>query len=141
FVARVFACLYRDEVAGVILIDSSHPEQQERMPRYHMTHYPGGTWLYLALERARPLGLQRALRDLGLRKAGGIPSARQRRADQAEMVAVKAMSRDTAALDGDLRHLPLAVLTKSPPDPNDLAGSRLERAQISTYPAWKSLQD
>ena len=30
---RLFASLYRSEVAGMVLVDSSHPEQEKRFPQ------------------------------------------------------------------------------------------------------------
>ena len=32
FTVRLYASLYRSEVAGMVLVDSSHPEQQKRLP-------------------------------------------------------------------------------------------------------------
>jgi len=40
-VARVFIHLYPGEVAGLALIDASHPEMSERQPKTHLREYPG----------------------------------------------------------------------------------------------------
>jgi pimeloyl-ACP methyl ester carboxylesterase len=95
-IARVFARLYPEEVAGLALIEATHPEIQTRLTPFHITHYRGGTLPYVAFERLRPLGLQRLAQDLGLRKAGDIDWASQRRAGESELLAVRAICRDTA---------------------------------------------
>jgi len=55
-IVRVFTALYPGEVAGPALIDSSHPEQEERLPRVELTDYPGGIKVMVASWWARPLG-------------------------------------------------------------------------------------
>jgi pimeloyl-ACP methyl ester carboxylesterase len=106
-----FAALYPDEVAGVTLIDSSHPQQRQKLPRTHISQHPIGALLWVARDWAQPLGLRRLARDLGLRKANGIPTARHRRADTAEFLAVQALARQTRETADSLGSLPLAVLT------------------------------
>jgi pimeloyl-ACP methyl ester carboxylesterase len=111
YVVRVFAALYPNEVAGVALIDSSHPQQRQKLPRTHISQRPIGALLWVARDWAQPLGLRRLARDLGLRKANGIPTARHRRADTAEFLAVQALARQTRETADSLGSLPLAVLT------------------------------
>ncbi|MGA4992974.1 alpha/beta fold hydrolase [Nonomuraea bangladeshensis] len=60
FVVYMFAA-YRDEVAGVVLLDASHPEQHRRLPGYH--NY---TIRNAARRRVRWFGLRRLARDVGL---------------------------------------------------------------------------
>jgi pimeloyl-ACP methyl ester carboxylesterase len=131
--ARVFIHLYPGEVAGLALIDPSHPKMGERLPRSHMTHSPSGRMLYVALERARPLGIQRLSRDLALRRADIIPWARKRRADESELLALNAICRQTGEMTGDLGNLPLAVLTASEFGRQDRPRAR--------YQSWLVLQD
>jgi len=141
FVVRVFIGMYPDEVAGLALIDASHPEMPKRLPRTALWHYPAGHLLTAAREWLRPLGLCRLACDLGIRRSGSVPSARGRRADAAEIAGIKARCRETLTIVGNLGDLPLVVLTSNAVDPNDAPGSRQERGQKRFYPAWAVMQD
>jgi pimeloyl-ACP methyl ester carboxylesterase len=62
YIARVFAARHPELVAGVVLVDSSHPDQDIRLqdrPRF-------GAW-QVARRLAWPQGLTRLAVDLGLR--------------------------------------------------------------------------
>jgi len=137
-VARVFIQLYPDEVAGLALIDSSHPGQKSRLPKLEMRNYRGGKLLEAALAWTRPLGLRRLARDLGLRESASVGWSRHRRAGYGELLAFDAICRDVAGGFGDLR---LAVVTSSELDPNQPTGSRAQRDRSLFYPPWAALQD
>ncbi len=137
-VARVFIQLYREEVAGLALIDSSHPGQKSRLPKLEMRNYRGGKLLEAALAWTRPLGLRRLARDLGLRESASVGWSRHRRAGYGELLAFDAICRDVAGGFGDLR---LAVVTSSELDPNQPTGSRAQRDRSLFYPPWAALQD
>lgn len=139
FVVRVFVKMYPNEVAGLALIDSSHPEQRERLPKTHWRDYPGGMLAAIAYMWMRPLGLRRLSRDLGLRNTGDMLWARQRRGDAKEMLAYKEMCRETATLVGNLGDLPLAVLTSARIDPN--YSPRLQRGRDRFYEVWTVMQN
>jgi pimeloyl-ACP methyl ester carboxylesterase len=142
-VARFFIQRYRGEVAGLALIDSSHPGQRGRLPKTEMRDYPGGKLLEAGLAWARPLGLRRMARDLGLRQAADRDAAHSdwschRRADIAELFAFDAICREVT---GGLGDLPLAVVTSSELDPNRPPASRAQRARSRFYRVWATLQD
>ncbi len=61
FDVRVFAGLYRSEVAGMVLVDSSHPDQDNRFPPELKNME--GSWLREAefLEYTAPFGVPRLL--------------------------------------------------------------------------------
>jgi pimeloyl-ACP methyl ester carboxylesterase len=139
-IARVFIQHYPGEVSGLALIDSSHPQQQKRLPKTGMRDYPGGMLLTAALEWMRPLGLRRLARDLGLHKAEHVDWSRNRRADLGELLAFDAVCREAGKVS-DLIGLPLVVLTSAAIDPNYPTGSRRERARSRFYPGWVVLQD
>lgn len=40
--SRLFADLYPDKVVGMVLVDASHPEQEERFPPYPVKAFPAG---------------------------------------------------------------------------------------------------
>jgi len=137
-VARFFIHLYPNEVAGLALIDSSHPGQRGRLPKTEMQDYRGGKLLEVTLAWARPLGLRRLARDLGFRKAAPVAWSRHRRADSGELLAFDAICRQVT---GDLGDLPLTVVTSSERDPNRAPGSRAQRGRSRCYRAWAVLQD
>src|SRR5579863_1004452 len=59
FNVRVFTSLYRNQVAGMVLVDASHPEQQKRLPP--AINDMDATWVREAefLEFTSPFGLPR----------------------------------------------------------------------------------
>jgi pimeloyl-ACP methyl ester carboxylesterase len=140
-ITRMFVLLYPDEVTGLALIDSSHPEQPGRLPRTSMRDYPGGKLAEVTLMMmAHPLGVQRLAHDLGIRKQD--PDwARHRRADAAELLAFDAICRDTSQLGTSLGTLPLAVATSCELDPNYPADSRDQRSRSRFYQGWRVLQN
>ena len=111
YVVRLFAALYPDEVAGMALIDSSHPEQVERLPRHTVRDYPGGMFLAASSDWVRPLGLRRLASDLRLGKAASVQSRHDHQADSAELLTFKAIGRETGEVSGSLGDLPLTVLS------------------------------
>jgi pimeloyl-ACP methyl ester carboxylesterase len=136
--ARIFACLYPDEVAGIALIDSSHPEQGWRLPKTELLQHRGGTLLQAAQWLVQPLGLQRLARDLDLRDAPHWARSANRRASAAELVAFKRIRKEVRGR-GSLGNLPLAVLTSAEFDPT--YSERAQRGRARFYPAWRILQD
>jgi pimeloyl-ACP methyl ester carboxylesterase len=138
FVVRVFTTLYPGEVAGLALIDPSHPQQRERLPRTHVRDYPGGYPAAVAYMWMRPLGVRRLRRDVRLSKATDIPSAKERRGDAREMLAYKAMCGETERLTGNLGKLPLAVLTSARVDPGYTP--REQQGRDRFYEVWTVMQ-
>jgi pimeloyl-ACP methyl ester carboxylesterase len=137
--ARAFVAMYPAEVAGLALIDSSHPQQQERLPKTDLRNYPGGMPLVAARRRLRPLAIRRLARDLGLGKAASVETRRNRRAAAAELLAFRAIRHQTSLVaDDDLGELPLVVLTSAELAPNlDDTGVRKRRR---FYASWAVLQ-
>jgi pimeloyl-ACP methyl ester carboxylesterase len=141
---RLYAAYHPEQVAGLVLVDSSHPDQVHRLrrrcggwrlsrPRY---------WLQVAKVAVRPLGLARLRGSLRARYGHGadtadpqqsIPpepteaaaaigsSARQRRADVREMLAFSSVAAEVARVvagtPGSLGWLPLTVVTRGAKDP------------------------
>jgi pimeloyl-ACP methyl ester carboxylesterase len=131
-IALIFTPRHRELVAGLALIDSSHPDMQKRLPAGEFLTHGRGQWLLRAAQwRLRPLGLVRLADDLGVRRqltdqarriyppdiaAAGrafMLSSRQRRADVSEMAHVKRSCSEARACLADLGTLPLAVITSS----------------------------
>lgn len=70
---RAFAEYYPEEVAGIVLVDSAHPEQEERFPPSPVDLQPSPISLWLNRQSAS-LGILRLLQALPNRKAAHIPA-------------------------------------------------------------------
>ncbi len=145
-VAQVYARLYRDEIAGLALIDSSHPRQFERLPRPGLRSRRVRTATAVALDYATPLAVRRLRRSLSREpprdaQAALALSSRSRRAEAKELLAFDAICRDAAMIAGGLGDLPLAVVTSSERVPSLPQGSQAQRERSIFYPAWLALQE
>jgi pimeloyl-ACP methyl ester carboxylesterase len=140
-VARMFAHLYPDEVAGLALVDSSHPEQDGRLAPAWRQDYRGGKLADVSLDFAKPLGLRRIrqgpARDA---RAAFALSSRDRRASAKELLAMNAICRQVWRIPGDLGDLPLAVISSSECDPRDPDDSKHQRTRSRFYEGWIQLQ-
>ena len=115
FDVRLYASLYRDQIAGMVLVDASHPDQENRFPPELKNME--GTWLREAefLEYTMPFGVPRLL---GLCENDPVPRAAEcnfhsARENVAELKAVSESAAETAAT-GSLGDMPLAVLSHDP---------------------------
>jgi pimeloyl-ACP methyl ester carboxylesterase len=139
FDVRLFASLYRSEVAGMVLVDASHPEQQKRFPP--ALNDLDATWLREQefLEFTMPFGLPRLLgfceSDAEARAAEcNFHSARE---TVAELKAVSESSAQTVATSS-LGDIPLAVLSHDPGKPQpDLPEDLVKPAND----AWQKMQE
>jgi pimeloyl-ACP methyl ester carboxylesterase len=144
-VARVFGSLYPAEVAGMALIDASHPRQRTRLPAVSVQDRPGGKLAEVALDFARPLGLRRLRRSLARSQADGAGlaadlSSRGRRASAKELLAFDRVCREAGTIAGSLGDLPLTVVTSSARLPGQPETSRPQQARNRFYPPWAALQ-
>jgi pimeloyl-ACP methyl ester carboxylesterase len=144
--ARVFAQMYPDEMAGLVLVDSSHPDQTERLPVAGLRTRPGARLAEVALEFARPLAVRRVLQRIRHEPPGGVliaheMTAKYRRANAKELLAFEAICRQVGVIAGDLGDLPLAVLTSSEHAPGLPEDSPAQQARSRFYPAWVALQE
>lgn len=144
-VVRVFESMYPDDVAGMALIDASHPQQGARLPPISRHDRRGGKLAAVAREFARPLGLRRLRRDLARPRAdGGWPaldlSSAERRASAKELLSFDRICREAGLIAGDLGNLPLTVLTSSERYPGLPETSPAQKARSRFYPAWAALQ-
>lgn len=139
FDVRLYASLYRSEVAGMVLVDSSHPEQQKRLPP--ALNDMDATWLREQefMEFAMPFGIPRFLGFCG--NDGVVRAAECNfhtvRESVAELEAVSE-SAAQAAKAGKLGDMPLAVLSEDPDKPQpDLPEDLVKPASD----AWQQMQD
>ncbi len=135
---RLYASLYRNEVAGMVLVDASHPDQENRFPPELKNME--GTWLREAefLEYTMPFGIPRLLGlcdDDPVQRAAecNFHSAREA---VAEMKAFPESAAQTAATDG-LGDMPLAVLSH---DPDKASAGLPADVAKATNEAWEKMQ-
>jgi pimeloyl-ACP methyl ester carboxylesterase len=136
---RLYASLYRSEVAGIVLVDASHPDQENRFPP-ELKNLEG-TWLREAefLEYTAPIGIPRLI---GLCDEDPLSRAAEcnwhnAREGVAELKAFPESAAQTAAT-GSLGDLPLAVLSHDPDKPSADLPADLARP---TNDAWEKMQE
>ena len=139
FDVRLYASLYRDQVAGMVLVDASHPDQENRLPPELKNLEASGLREEEFLEYTMPFGLPRLIglceNDPAQRAAEcNFHSARE---IVAEMKAIGESSAQTAATPS-LGDMPLVVLSHDPEKPSfdfppDLAKPVNE--------AWEKMQE
>jgi pimeloyl-ACP methyl ester carboxylesterase len=135
---RLFASSYRSEVAGIVLVDSSHPEQEKRLPQAF--NDLDKTWVREQefLTFTTPFGVPRMLGFCG-------NDAQVRAADcnfhsyREGLTVLKALTQSAAeaATAGPLGDLPLAVLSHDPNTPQPDVPEDLVRP---TNDAWEKMQ-
>jgi pimeloyl-ACP methyl ester carboxylesterase len=138
FDVRLYANLYRSEVAGMVLVDSSHPEQQKRLPP--AINDLDATWLREQefFEFTMPFGIPRLLgfcgNDAAVRAIEcNFHSVRE---SVAELKAISESAAQTAAT-GSLGDMPLVVLSHDPDTPQpDLPEDLVKPAND----AWQQMQ-
>lgn len=136
---RLYASLYRNEVAGMVLVDSSHPDQAKRLPP--AVNDMEKSWVRQAefLEFTMPFGVPRLLgfceSDPAARAAEcNFHTARE---GVAEMKAFAESAAQTAAT-GSLGDIPLAVLSHDPDMPQPDLPEDLVKPMND---AWQQMQE
>lgn len=139
FDARLYANLYRSEVVGMVLVDASHPDQENRFPP-ELKNLEG-SWGREAefMEYTMPLGIPRLL---GLCDEEVVERAAQCNFHHAhESVAeMKALPQSAAltATTGPFGEMPLAVLSHDPDKPLNELPADLAKP---TNEAWEKMQE
>jgi pimeloyl-ACP methyl ester carboxylesterase len=135
---RLFASLYRNEVAGMVLVDASHPEQQKRFPP--ALNDLDASWIREEefLEFATPFGIPRLLgfcgHDVEVRAAEcNFHNARE------GVIELKAFpeSATQTATAGSLGDMPLVVLSHDPGTPQPDLPEDLVKP---TNDVWQQMQ-
>jgi pimeloyl-ACP methyl ester carboxylesterase len=139
FDVRVYASLYRSEVAGMVLVDSSHPEQQERFPP--ALNDLDATWLREQefFEFTMPFGIPRLLGFCGNDDAVRAVECNfhNLREGVAELKAISESATQTATT-GSLGDIPLVVLSHDPDMPQPDLPEDLVKP---TNDAWEQMQE
>ncbi len=139
FNVRLYASLYRNEVAGMVLVDASHPDQENRFPPELKNME--GTWLREAefLEFSTPFGMPRLM---GLCDEEPVQRAAEcnfhtAREGVAELKAFTESAAQTAAT-ASLGDIPLAVLSHDPDKPSSELPPDLA---TPTNDVWEKMQE
>ncbi len=139
FDVRLYTSLYRSEVGGMVLVDSSHPDQENRFPP-ELKNLEG-SWGREAefLEYTMPLGIPRLLGlcDEEVVERTAQCNFHQAREAVAEMKALPQSASLTAAT-GPFGDMPLAVLSHDPDKPVNELPADLAKP---TSEAWEKMQE
>jgi len=117
--ARMFQDKYRSEVVGMVLVDSSHPDQNERFPPEAKKMAARGSYVIRAMQIALPFGLPRILAskaappEVRAEYAAVFCRPQFIAAVRAEAEAQDENGAEVRAL-GTLGNLPLVVLSHDP---------------------------
>jgi pimeloyl-ACP methyl ester carboxylesterase len=136
---RLYASLYRNEVVGIVLVDASHPDQENHFPPE--LRNMEGSWRREAefLEYTMPLGVPRLI---GLCDEEPVPRAAECNWHSSREVVdeLKAFSESAAqtAATGSLGDMPLVVLSHDPDKPSSDLPSDLAKP---TNDAWEKMQE
>jgi len=139
FDVRLYAALYRSEVAGMVLVDASHPDQNNRFPPELKNM--AGTWLREAefIEYSMPFGIPRLLgfcdQDPVLRAAECTWNSAREGVEEMKAFPESAAQ---AAATGTLGDMPLAVLSHDPDRPSSELPPDLAKP---TNDAWEKMQE
>jgi pimeloyl-ACP methyl ester carboxylesterase len=136
---RLYASLYRNEVAGMVLVDASHPDQENRFPPELKNME--GSWQREAefLAYTMPFGIPRLI---GLCDEDPVQRAAEcnfqtAREGVAELKAFPESAAQTAAT-GSFGDMPLAVLSHDPEKPSTELPADLAKP---TNDAWEKMQE
>jgi pimeloyl-ACP methyl ester carboxylesterase len=139
FDVRLYASLYRSEVAGVVLVDSSHPQQQKRFPP--ALNALDATWLREQefIEFTMPFGIPRFIGFCGNDAVVRAVECNFHdvREGVAELQAISESAAQTAAT-GLLGDIPLVVLSHDPDMPQPDLPEDLVKP---TNHAWEQMQE
>jgi pimeloyl-ACP methyl ester carboxylesterase len=136
---RIYTSLYRNEVAGVVLVDASHPDQEGRFPAALRDIEKSELRQDEFLEFATPFGIPRILSLCDPEPA--IRAAECNFHTAREVVAeTKALAESAAqtAATGSLDDLPLLVLSH---DPNKPSADLPPDIAKPTNEAWEKMQE
>jgi len=138
FNVRMYASMYRSDIVGMVLVDASHPDQENRFPP-ELKNLEG-SWSREAefIAYTMPFGVPRLLGlcDNDPTSRAADCNARTAREQLAEIKAFRESSAETAAT-GSLGDLPLAVLSHDPDKPSSDLPPEIAKP---TNEAWEQMQ-
>jgi pimeloyl-ACP methyl ester carboxylesterase len=139
YTVRLYASLYRNEVAGMVLVDASHPDQENRFPPELKSME--GTWMREAefLAYTTPFGIPRlmGLCDDEPTQRAAECNWHTAREGVAELKAFPESAAQTAATSS-LGDMPIAVLSHDPDKPSSELPPDVAKP---TNDAWEKMQE
>ena len=137
FNVRLFASRYRSEAAGMVLVDSAHPDQLQRMPQ-QLRMFAEFVRQGKLLQFTEPIGIPRLLGDCG--DSAAIRAAECTFNDMRESTTELEMSGESAGevgAAGDLGDLPLVVITRDTDKRNPYFPADFDQARNKV---WAEMQ-
>ncbi len=107
--ARMFAAGFRNEVVGLVLEDSVHPEEFDRFP----SHFPNHPVIFALLRATASFGSARLL-HVGCQQTAARPDCSKFLMNTLKQVVVLKISYAQVGTSGSLGDLPLTVITHDP---------------------------
>jgi pimeloyl-ACP methyl ester carboxylesterase len=140
FNVRLYASLYRSDVAGLVLVDSSHPAQFDRLPPEIKEMQAGWTRKAEFTEYTMPFGIPRLLGQCDEDPVLRAAACNWHTAAEAvaELKSFPAESAAQTAASGSLGDIPLLVISH---DPNKPLGSFPGSIAKPANEAWETMQD
>jgi pimeloyl-ACP methyl ester carboxylesterase len=139
YTVRLYDSLYHGEVAGMVLVDASHPDQENRFPPELKNME--GTWLRESefLEYTMPFGIPRLL-DLCDEEVWQRATDCNWHSARENVAELKGFgeSADQTAATGSLGDMPLTVLSRDPDKPSSELPPDLAQP---TNIAWEKMQE
>jgi pimeloyl-ACP methyl ester carboxylesterase len=136
---RLYASLFKSDVAGIVLVDGCHPDQLNRFPRALDAMNPGWIRQGKFLEFTTPIGIPRLLGYCGNNMA--LRAAECTFNDARENAAERETFRESAALAKNAHlssDLPLIVISHDPDLRDESLPVSVDRA---TNAAWEQMQE
>lgn len=136
---RLYAALYPSEMAGMVLVDGSHPDQLKRFSP--ALHAMDANWIRQAkfLEFTAPIGIPRLFGYCG--NDAALRAAECTFNDARENAAERATFRESAVeaeAAGNLGEMPLVVVSR---DPNQRHPDLPDDLDQATNKAWEQMQE
>jgi len=140
FNVRLYASLYRSDVAGMVLVDSSHPAQFSRLPPEIRDMQADWTRKAEFTEYTMPFGIPRLLGQCDENPVQRAAACNWHTAAEAvaELKSFPAESAAQTAASGSLGDIPLVVLSH---DPNKRLGSFPAGVAKPANEAWETMQE
>jgi pimeloyl-ACP methyl ester carboxylesterase len=139
FNIRLYASLFKSDVAGIVLVDGCHPDQLNRFPRELDAMNPGWIRQGKFLEFTTPIGIPRLLGDCGNNTA--LRAAECTFDDARENAAERETFRESAALAKNAQlssDHPLIIISHDPDLRDESLPVDVDRA---TNAAWEQMQE
>ena len=147
--SRVFAELYPDDVVGMVLVDSAHPDQEERLPPAPVNLDPSPSKSWLTRQSAR-MGFLRLLNHLPTPMSKRIPPEMRPKLKAFHPQSIPAVLAETQLVRDNLHRAkgkkslsdhPLVVLTAAKPVPlNELPRGFTQEYMQQQRVVWQELQ-